>query len=440
MKRAHVLAALAFLLLLSSPIFSSYVENIEVRVLDQLGRVVPGAQVNATYEISKSRGAFTTKTQTTNERGRAQLSLYNVEFVESATNKDYVIHAKFGSSRSDTGFTAGAGEYPRTVRVSAYLLNVYVTDRESLPVNAVVGADGEEKQAPDGFAYFMLSGGQHEITAKMGDVVRSKSVSLSSDASMNITIVLYNLSVRALDDRGQPLQADIYVGPTQKKTGLDGMAYFEKVTDLAASVTAYFGRFKKVANVSLEGGDSVTFAFDTHPPAISDVNSEWKGKFLQVRAAVADNGTYASGLRGGDSSIKLQYVTLNGTEREVPMYGIGYNLYEGLIPSSGVESQIKYTILATDADGNRKASSDTFVLPTNSGGGRQSSAAEPPLPRFNTSANDENNLAIFGIAAIVAILAGIIYIFRNQLPFFGGGLAKPPPRSPPPPPPVAPKG
>jgi len=436
MAGAQIFAALALALLLISIASASYVENIEVRVLDQLGRAVPGATVNATYEISKTRGPFTTKTKTTNERGRASLSLYNVEFVQSATNTGYVIHASFGNSQSDTPFTVGVGEYPRTVRVNAYLLNVYVIDRDSRPVDAVVAAGNSEKATEGGFTYFMLSEGYHGITAKMGDVVRSKAITLSSDSSMNITIVLYNLSVKAVDDKGQPIQADVYVGPSQKKTGLDGTAYFEKVTDPAASVTAYFGRFKKVADASLETGDSITIPFDTHPPIISDVNSDWKGKFLQVRAMVVDNGTYASGLRGGNSSIKLQYVTLNGTEREVPMYGIGYNLYEGLVPSTGLESQIKYTILATDADGNRKASSDTFVLPTSQGGGRQTNTTEPPAPRFNTGGNGGNNLALFGLAAIIAIIAGVVYMFRNQLPGFGGGLAQPPPS----PPQVPPKG
>ncbi len=423
-------------LLLAGTFFAVYVENIEVRVLDQLGRVVPGAAVYATYEISKSKGHFTTKTKLTNGRGRVNLSLYNVEYLDSETNKDYVINAQFGDKATSTGFTAGVGEYPRTVQVEAYYVGIRTQDKDGRPISATIGLFGQEKQTDSGGgAYFLLPPGEHELATSYRGISRASKIFVSGDSTFNVSVILYNFTVMAIDDDGQPLAADFYVGPVQKKGDGNGSAFFENIIDPQPQIAAYFGRFKKIVQADLAGKSEVSVVFDTHPPKISGVQAEWKGKFLQVRATVEDVGKYASGLAKGNASIKLLYITLNGTEREVPMYAIGYNLYEGLIPGTGVEKQIRYSIRAIDAEGNAKTSQDTFVLPTNLNEPPSQGQQQPPLGSLGQTFQETNILPQAAAFVAIVLIIFIAYHYRNKLPIIGrGGLEPPAPPSPPEPP------
>lgn len=433
MKFNFALLALA-ILLASAFVFAGYREQMEVRVLNSRNQVIPGADVSVTYEISESRGEFTTQNKTTNERGRVSFDFSNSEYVQNDTNLKYTVNAYFMGLENHTEFIYGIGEYPRAVKLSAFMLYITTLDKDSSPISVQVKVGEQSRQSDElGRAYFMVTPGRHTITTDYKGYERKQDVVINNDTIMNILIKVYNLTVKVVDDAGKPIQADIYIGAQQKTSDAQGYAQFSDVQEEKPQVSVYYGRFKKAAYPNLDAQTDILIFFDSHAPDIRNIEAEWKDKFLQVRAIVDDNGTYASGMGERNASVKLVYSSVEGVEKEVPMYGIGYNYYEGLIPVAGTEAQIKYTILAYDADGNRKSSSDAFVLPTNRDVPGKGEKTEPPKLGENLAPlqNNTNTLFMIGVG-IVLIIGGIgIYYYRDRIPGLGGGLEPPMPPSPP---------
>lgn len=413
---ARIRALLIFTLLVAASIsvFAGYREQMEARVLSTDGYPVQGAELYVEYEISQSRGEFITGPKITNSSGRAYFDFSNSEYNEEDTNKDYTVIAKFGESENAAKFTLGIGDYPRTVVVAAYPVYINLKDKDGNPISVPIEVAGLKKTTDAwGNALFILPPGNHTAIASYKGVERKQSFDVMGKTELNMSVKLYNLTVKTVDDEGNPISADVYVDAQQKTADYtEGFAHFEDILDPQPSVSAYWGRFKKVVLVNLDVDNVVVAYFDTHPPGIGEIEANWKDRYLQVRTSVDDNATYASGMQEGQASVKLVYTTLSGGEREVPMYSIGYNFYEGLIPVSGAEAQIRYSIVAQDADGNRKTSSDIFVLPTSPDGGGSRQITEPPeIPSI--SQPDQSMLIIVGIGILV-IIAGVTFHYYQE--------------------------
>ncbi|GEM_PF-4815195 len=428
MGNAKFLMVLLFAALLSNAIFAGYREKTIIRVWSKSGYAVEGAEVSVTYEITRTRGMFTAGPKTTNSTGKVYFDFSNSEFNKNDTNLDYTVSVKFGGATGSGSFKAGKGEYPRTITVDAHLVTIFISDKDGKPLSVPVSVGNLSKTSDSGGGvFFIVPEGEQTVSASYRGIERKLPLDVKGDMYLSLTIKLYNASIRVLDDNGAPLATEVYVGAQQKYTDSDGYARFDDIFDPQSQVSVYWGKFKKVVPANLGTNNQITIYFDTHPPNIGSIEAQWKDRFLQVRAAVNENTTHASGMRTGNASVRLVYTTISGGDREVPMYAVGYNFYEGLIPISGTEAQIKYTVVAQDADGNRKTSSDTFVLPTTAQGGRPPGSEPPEMSPLGRP--DQSMLIIVGIGIVVIIAGVTLHYYQEHL-----SVGKQPPMASPPPP------
>lgn len=392
-------------------------ELVQVRVLDAYNRLLPNATVNVTWQLSETRGYTTSINRFTNLAGRVNFSIDNTEIEKSATDYTYIVRVGFQNWTNRSTYTVNVGAVPRTLTLPVYNVVFQVKDKEGHPLSIPLAVDGKSIGRSDagGVATMFFGQGLHNVSAQYGDLRKSLTFNVQDDMTVNVSLKLYNLAVRVMDDTGAPLIAQVYVGSTSKPTDNSGKVVFYNLTDPSPLLNAYYGRYAKTSLVNLDGQNETTLLFDTHPPEISDVQSGWKGSVLQIQAKILDLGDYSSGLREGNASISIYYITPDGNQHTMPMYTIGHNLYEGLIPISGGAEQIRYTVQAIDADGNAKSSSDIFVVPT-------AEPNNPPgsnKPPVNMSGN--NLLSTYGLPVgamlVIALLAGFLWWrYKHQKP------------------------
>jgi hypothetical protein len=405
-KSAPILLALG-VLLLSSQLFAGWFENVEVRVLDSHLLPIPNATVNITYQLSDGRGYVTTKNWMTDSNGRVKITIENVEYDNKTTDYTYIVRASFGNSSATETFTYGVDKMPRTIQLEVYALAFFVKDTDGKALSVSIRMDSKltAKTNANGFASLLVEKGPHTATLTYGTNSKDIRFTMDDDRTINVTFKQYEVVMRVLDDTGAPLDAELHLGVMKASTNADGYAYFYNVTDSQPLLNAYYGRYRQNRLINLDIDRNFLILFDTHPPTIQALPAEWDGHQLKVRAIITDPGDYASGLREGNSSIQIYYIDKDNFQKKLTMYSVGHNLYEGVIPLAEDVPALRYIIQATDATGNSKSSSDTFVIPT-----RDPSAVEgggaPPIDVSSNSGRIEN-IAPFGMLVLLVALIGI---------------------------------
>ncbi len=411
-------------------------ENVQVRVLDAYGRPVSNASVNIIWQISQTRGVVTSKTRQTNAQGTAVFNVANTEYNVADTNYSFAVTAGYGGARNSSSFTASCYSpitlscydtngtalmgnpafEPRTVNLNVFLVTFLVKDRDDKPLSVPILVDDTYLTRTDagGVGLLALDNGTHTAVATYSGLKKSQSFDVVDDMAVNISMRLYNLAVRVLDDDGQPLGAQVYAGAAAQATDPDGWARFYNLSDRRPLINVYYGRHQKTALADLEMDNSSVMLFDTHPPVISDVQSDWKGNRLQVRAVIIDQGDYSSGLVGGNASVEIYYIASDGIQRHLPMYGVGHDLYEGLVPLEGGVQQVRYTIQAIDAEGNSGSSSDTFVVPT----AAQTPGGAGTIPPVGGGAGGlgDYTIPVIFVIVLLAIAGAGYWYYRTRKP------------------------
>ena len=411
------LALLAGILLLGCipQIRAGWGETVEVRVLDGHYRPVPNATANITWEISKSRGMATTKNLLTGANGRATFMLENIEYLNEDTNYVYTVRAQYGKAGGSAQFNHIIGEKPRTIDLPVYGVTFRAVDGKGIPLQGMklYIEDWPTLTVPaSGFLTMPIDAGEHTLTASIGSLSKEIPFSVTDDTLVNISANFYDLSVRVLDDAGNPVSTEVNVGDMKQTSDADGYAKFVNLSDPDPLLAVYYGRYKKSRTLNLSVDTEAVVVFDSHPPQIRNIRANWNGQILRIQAVIQDNGEYASGLRDNNASIDLYYIDKNSVQKKVQMYAIGYNLYEGAIPLDSSVPTVKYIVQATDADGNSISSSDTFAVPTGDEGA-DASQLNPPVGPGN--AGGLNLALIIAIVLGVGILAAIAYkYYKNK--------------------------
>jgi len=217
-----------------------------------------------------------------------------------------------------------------------------------------------------------------------------------------------------------PLSAEVGSGSELLQTDARGEVHFSNRSDSTLAVTAYYGNLKKEAVIDLTLFNRTLMVFDVHPPSIGELTSIYNGSILIVRTTIVDDGGYASGLGERRASVVMQYTLPGQTKpKTTPMYTVGYNLFEGAIPIAGNVGDVRYTITATDADGNPTQSTDVYTIridPTKPKPNVQIKPAEAPPDFFGQYG--------WMLMLLVVVLAGGGYwYYISRKPPTGGSQA-----------------
>lgn len=397
-----------------------YVEQLTVRVLDEKNRVVPGALVNVTWEITRARGEATTKTLATDENGRVRFTLTNLEFDPKDTNLMYTVRAGYSGKYLQTSFEAQNKVVERTMVLPLYEVIFRVRDKNYRAiegVTVVVDEKYSKKTDKNGIASLFLGKGTHVASPQYQDIEELVNFTVNDDTRVDIMLTLYDLSVKVVDDNGNPLIAQVHVGGQKQTSGSSGWANFTNITTPDVVVYSTYGRYKKSVSANLERSDVLLLAFDSTPPIIEDVNVKYTESHLQINAVVRDIGEYASGFSSEQASVDLFYIGADNIQRSLPMYSIGYGVYESLISTQQGQKTIRYTIQATDSDGNSASNTDTFVLPAAEPTGFEDSQSQPPASVISEQFNfDWTVLPIIALVGVAAAAGGYWYYTSKKLP------------------------
>ncbi|MFN3910001.1 MAG: hypothetical protein ACK4J0_02090 [Candidatus Anstonellaceae archaeon] len=410
-----ILVLILFFFIFIIPIFADWYEQPEVRILDKHGRVVPNASVYIVWEISRSAGNATTKTQITNDRGRAYFQLYNREFNPADENRKYTVYVQYLNKNYSEEFIAGSGSMPRTINIDAYLTSFRITDKEGNPLSLKLLIDSSYEIFSDsnGRADIILNSGEHTVKPIFFDLEQIEKFKVEKDTKIDLQVNLYSLLLRVVDDNGVVIPGvKVNIGPFSFKTNSEGLVTFSNLTKpkISAEITYQKYSLNEVFNIS--SNSNLTYVLDTHPPKISDITTKVNNGLLQIRAVIADVGRYPSGFTSNKAKINLRYSPSEDVEKTLPMYSVGYNTYETIIKLEPGQKSVKYTIEASDSFGNTAFSSDIFLLEGSNQKNQPNENSSPPIGFFDLSKAD---LSIFIYPFVLGIIAGIgFYLFKHK--------------------------
>ncbi|MEM4137441.1 MAG: Ig-like domain-containing protein [Candidatus Anstonellaceae archaeon] len=398
------------------PIFAEWYEEVEVRVLDKMGRPVPNAAVYIVWEISRAKGNGTTTMKFTNERGRAYFKLYNTEFNENLTNYDYVVFVSYQGKNYSEKFRANVGSMPRTVMIDAYLVKFIAKtkDRNPLSIKLLIDSTYELYTDNSGVAEFILTSGDHVVRPIFFDLDQEKKFSVNKDMVLDLDVELYSCNFRVIDDNGVPIpNVKVSVGPFSYRTDKEGLVRFENLTKSKIVAEISYQKYLFSETFDLSKTNSINYVLDTHPPKIEDISTKLEGNLIQLRAVIVDPGKYPSSFKGSKAKINVRYYPAPDVERVLPMYSVGYNTYEAILKLDSNTKNIKYSIEATDSAGNTLISSDVFVLEGSSTNEEIAKEEEGPIRGlFDFSKFDFSSLLSFIVVLIVMVVA--FYLYKNK--------------------------
>ncbi len=434
MKRIFLIAAIA--LLLSAEANAGYTEKLIVQVFDQQLRPVEGAESYVSHQLNVIAGYTRTKPKLTNASGLADLVFTSYEEIETQTEYSYTLYVKYGNQTKVSTHVAEK-ETPEKPRViSAEVLSRYVfarvLDQKGRPLGAdITILEKTKKTDSRGNAAFQLPPGTYTVRAEREGAVQSRQVNLEkSDAAVEFSMGLYPLTVKVSDDRKAPLQASVEINGVEKNTDANGTAQFENITDSQPQVLVAFGNLTKRTVVDLARQGNLEVVFDTHPPAIKEMNAVVsKNGAGAISLFVDDSGALASGI----DSVAVSYET-GGVERNIPAYTIGYNAFEAKIPAQPQRSVVRYFVKVTDKEGNAATREGTYVVASDEPKKNNTPVVPPKQPDgFDFGKIDAFTGAIY-VLVLLVIVYGVFYYMHKKKEQEGFA----PPASPPSPPAVPP--
>ncbi|MCX8194725.1 MAG: carboxypeptidase-like regulatory domain-containing protein [Candidatus Micrarchaeota archaeon] len=409
-------AAVFFLLAISATLEAKYTERLLVQVADQNYRLIEGAEVYVYYQLNAVKGFIYSKPVLTNEKGEAEILFSNYEEIESSEDRSYTLYVKYGRNTYSTkmiaeNYTGSIVPIRKVgIEVEAYLLSVRVADQNKKPLPARVTINKKTLETDaTGHAYFILGPGNYTVKVEGAGIVRSEIIRLEEDTPLEIEIGLYDLSVKAIDDKGMPLVASVEVDGKGFYTGQDGTLLVRNLTNHKPQVVVGYNNTYKEFSPNLKNENELLAVFDMGKPVISELHvGVSKAGVGEVRVFAEDRGKAASGIE----SVLVSY-EVDGVVDVVPAYVVGYNTFEAKIPAQKEGKVVSYTVRISDKEGNTVAQGGSYIVPkeerpqlnANNSTGPQS---DLPLPKMNLET------IVIGIGIGVLIAYGVFYYFSRR--------------------------
>ncbi len=360
---AILLAILAALAVLPQQASAGYTQQLTVQVFDQDYRPVEGAQVYVEHQINAVVGTGKTKPKLTPANGTVDVSFTVWEELKNQVSYNYVLFAKYGDEVKSASLIAEDPPVKRTysLQVNSYFAFVHVHDQTGKPLEASVTIGNTTlKTGSNGDARFQLPPGKYNARVEIGQAVRNSDLDLSKDQALAIEFPRYRLEVTVTDDYKRPLQAQVDLDSESKNTSLDGKVFFENVTNEQPKLSVRYNDSFRKLQPNLKKDSSVSVVFDLTRPIVQELHhSIQKNGEVVVNCYVQEPGAAASGISG----VSITY-DVGGVTTSVPAYTVGYNSFEAKIPAVPKDTLVKYTVKATDKEGNSGFATGTYIIPT----------------------------------------------------------------------------
>ncbi|MCX6777622.1 MAG: hypothetical protein NT157_01935 [Candidatus Micrarchaeota archaeon] len=403
MRFAVWLVALLMLLLLSPAAGATWTKEVKVYVSDAGNRPIANAKVDLTWQFTEIKDGEATVYA--NDVGIASANLTNLVY-ESRASHDVTIVATYGLQTVTKKANLEFSPDIISAQLALYQIKATVLDQDNAPVQgvSVYTPPWTFKTDSAGYAIFRLPKKGATIVAEYGDVRSEKSISVTGDASVEFKFTLPTVTIKVLDERGNPIVAVVRMRELEKGTDREGNAVFAKVPYYSANVTvSYAGNEKTERIFDIRADMMKRIIFDFSPPFIANLNAQLlDDKKIRVYADVVEQGIYASGLDPA-YGVKL-FASTGGEFAEYEMFPLNSSAFQATIPKQPDNTTITYYVAAADRQGNEvQSSSNTYTTP----------APEPPPgpgPSLIPSVQFEWWwLIVIVVVIVVAVVAYIIF-------------------------------
>ncbi|MEM0437856.1 MAG: hypothetical protein QXU54_00990 [Candidatus Micrarchaeia archaeon] len=434
-------------LLLCSFAAAAWTETYEVHVVDKMGRPIKGAAVTAFYQKSTyytslpAADALDGKsTLYTDESGKVVHTIYNQvdsgqdELVNVGTDdsywkdkyelRSYYLRANYSGVVQTVRIDCNREgpkchdniPYLYSFVIDAYRIYVYARDQKGAPVEgAAVSIAGQNLTTDtNGMAWAnAINGRTYDVSVSYAGIIRTGTVRASgADANFTPMFYRYDVRLRVIDDRGNPVDSDVLLNGVVRHTDENGYVEFNDLSiDSARAMVRYAGGFREY-DLKLSDDVDMDVVVDGTAPVIQGVSekADPKQNIIVISAAISDPGTYASGMNPSEPA-RLRYNIEGQGWSSVNMYPTGISTYQATIPLEYGKT-INYEIEAFDAQNNAASYTKTIGFkkgetPANNepaGPASQNETAGPSQPLERT-----HNIDMMALIAGI-VIAGIVLL------------------------------
>jgi hypothetical protein len=337
-----------------------FTDTLNIKVIDSKYRPISGAAVNITYQKDETtgKGYVTSTTQYTGEDGKVSIIARNTEVIERRVECDITISAEYDGVIVERVVEAQAHSAEMQVQFEdAYLLNLKVVDRYGQPIgNTQVRInDLYRNTTEEGYIAIVVNGGTVEIAVPYLGAVITREIEMGNDLTYTLQARAYALSLDVVDDRGDPLAAQITVEEEETMgTGVE----IEGLAITNPYVRVVYGSVEKFPQIDLTQGGEYTVSFDLTPPEITNVEVGREGEDLKIRFFLQDPNLLASG--ADTDSTTVSYIVSGVTQDAVPYAESG--AYVAELPAPPENTLLRFTITAYDEEGNMNTVNGEYLV------------------------------------------------------------------------------
>lgn len=341
-------------------------ENINVQVLDGNLRPVQNAEVNFTFQVSKTtgKGYFTTPPFITNADGKTSYLVDNQEIVESKLDCNIVIKATYGSASTQKTIIAQNHENLVQLKLGIYGVTVLVVDQNEKPLSgAEVWIENVSQTTNNlGITFFMVKSGTSVIYVKYADGKVEDQVVVENDTVKKVGVGLYPFTLTVRDDNGNKLNSVATIGNSTFNV-VNGTLALEKLATARPIVVVKYQNLEKEIDVDLTLKNDYEAFFDITAPIILNVSEPEVGEqILKINILADDPGVFPSGIAQG--GVKLDY-DVNRTKEwtSATVYQKKKGGFVAEIPIQVPKSRMDFKVNVNDKEGNSASVEGWFLVP-----------------------------------------------------------------------------
>ena len=387
-------------------------DTLNIKVNDYKYRPIEGAAVNVTYQKDRTtgKGYVTTNTQYTGEDGRVEETIRNTETFESRVECGVTIRAEYDGVVVEREIQANDHANELQVRFGdAYLLSLKVVDRYGQPLaNTQVRINQMYRNTTEsGYVNIIVNEGIIEIAVPYKNGVITKEVEVTEDKTYTLQAKVYPLHLDVVDDRGDPLAAEITVEDMEFEAA---EVNIEEIALQHPYVVVSYGMMERVPEINLAEQTEYTVSFDITPPEITDIDVRRENEELRIFFYINDPNTYASGADLAETTVAY---TLEGvTHTAIPYADSGGYVVD--IPEPPENTLLRFTITAYDKEGNMNTVNGQYLVTPEEENGEENGEEEEKGEEIPPE--EEDNTCLFvGVALAAVIVAYLVWRYVKGL-------------------------
>jgi len=390
----------------------SYTDNITVRVLDAKSRPVEGASVLVYHQYSGAAGPaggtyHTIGPKLTDSSGMVNAYLHNIEQSEDLLDCSIDLNASVGGVSETSSVTANSHPNIIDLSLDVYPIIFYVRDQGNTPLeNATLTIDSQiRKTDSNGYVKFFAGPGKVNYFVSYLSGKQSGSIDVLDDVTYGINLAFYTITIKVVDDNGNPLNASITIFNTTAETGPTGIFEKNKTFGEEIDFSATYKGLKKDSTMYPSESTSEQVVFDINAPTIGSISKEEIDDKVRLTIPVTDEGLYASGVDPSTISItyRLEQAGSSAAWSKATTYVSSKNTFIADFPEFNQSSLVQFRVEVNDKEGNKATVNGRFTTST----------TQPPTTDTNPQPDQDEGgeFPLLPLVGGVLIIAIVLYVF-----------------------------